>query len=140
MFDDPAAARDHLETAGYPLVVKADGLAAGKGVILADDAGQAIEAVRSMLESGKFGAAGRRVLLEEMLYGRPQLSVLTVEGRVGEIVHDDVGIDTVALDEPLSLGSIYTELGRCYNPIVHQAVAAGQPDFPAPAAGTNDFP
>jgi phosphoribosylamine--glycine ligase len=70
-FDDFEAARDYLRSAAdYPLVVKADGLAAGKGVILADDAATAIRAAETMLVESKFGAAGSRVLIEERLTGR----------------------------------------------------------------------
>jgi phosphoribosylamine--glycine ligase len=72
VFDDAGAARDHLRSAEavYPLVVKADGLAAGKGVILCDGADEALAAATGMLEEGTFGAAGRRIVIEEMLRGR----------------------------------------------------------------------
>jgi phosphoribosylamine--glycine ligase len=72
VFDDLQNAVEYLRSgrARYPLVVKADGLAAGKGVILADDEATAIEAAKSMLEDGLFGAAGARILVEDRLYGR----------------------------------------------------------------------
>lgn len=70
VFDDAALARKHLERASYPLVVKADGLAAGKGVILADDASAAIAAANGMLSGREFGDAGRRIVVEERLLGR----------------------------------------------------------------------
>jgi phosphoribosylamine--glycine ligase len=72
VFDDVAPAREFLRSsdAEYPLVVKADGLAAGKGVILCDDAGQAVEAAAGMLEGRSFGEAGSRIVVEEMLHGR----------------------------------------------------------------------
>ncbi|MCP3982526.1 MAG: phosphoribosylamine--glycine ligase [bacterium] len=72
VFDDADEARAWLESdeARYPLVVKADGLAAGKGVILADDRTTAVEAALSMLRDGAFGAAGSRIVIEEMLVGR----------------------------------------------------------------------
>jgi len=70
VFDDAAAARRHLETASYPLVVKADGLAAGKGVIIAPDRDTAIATSEGMLSGGSFGDAGRRVVVEERLVGR----------------------------------------------------------------------
>ncbi len=67
--------------ASYPVVMKADGLAAGKGVVLPDDVQSALAAGREMMETGKFGDAGRRVLVEELLRGR-ELSVLVVtDGR-----------------------------------------------------------
>ncbi len=58
-----------LEGADYPRVVKADGLAAGKGVVIASSPGEAIEAARSMLVDGRFGDAGRRILIEEFIQG-----------------------------------------------------------------------
>jgi phosphoribosylamine--glycine ligase len=67
VFDDVAPARDYLN---YPLVVKADGLAAGKGVILCDDAELAVEAATGMLAGRSFGEAGLRIVVEEMLQGR----------------------------------------------------------------------
>lgn len=60
----------------YPLVVKADGLALGKGVLICEDEAAAEAAVRGMLVEGKFGASGRRVVVEEFLTG-PEVSVLS---------------------------------------------------------------
>lgn len=62
---------------GYPLVIKADGLAAGKGVILAVDEGEAKEAVESLMIAQTLGSAGRRLVLEECLSGR-ELSYLVL--------------------------------------------------------------
>jgi phosphoribosylamine--glycine ligase len=72
IFDDPDKAADYLAGSGvsYPLVVKADGLAAGKGVVIASDAGTATATAREMLSGHAFGGAGRRIVVEEMLYGR----------------------------------------------------------------------
>lgn len=70
-FDALAPALAHCRAAtAFPLVVKADGLAAGKGVIIAGDLAAAEAAVRSMLEDAQFGAAGQRVVIEECLQGR----------------------------------------------------------------------
>jgi phosphoribosylamine--glycine ligase len=71
-FDDLAAALRYLDgqDAVYPLVVKADGLAAGKGVVIAEDAAAAKAAARAMLSGDAFGEAGRRIVVEEMLRGR----------------------------------------------------------------------
>ena len=80
VFDDIAAARSYLETADYPLVVKADGLAAGKGVILADDRATAIEAAEGMLSGEAFGDAGRRIVIEEMLLGREASFFVLTDG------------------------------------------------------------
>jgi phosphoribosylamine--glycine ligase len=70
------------ERFGWPLVIKADGLAAGKGVVLADEMRDAVPAVDEMLSGARFGDAGRRIVIEECLKG-PEVSffVLT-DGRV----------------------------------------------------------
>jgi phosphoribosylamine--glycine ligase len=83
VFDDYEAARRYLEKhyAGRPVVVKADGLASGKGVTVAPDCSTAGEALRSMMIKKVFGEAGERVLIEDCLYGE-ELSVLAVtDGR-----------------------------------------------------------
>ncbi|MDW8399904.1 MAG: phosphoribosylamine--glycine ligase [Acetobacteraceae bacterium] len=68
-FDDPAAARAHLACVGAPVVVKADGLAAGKGVVVATTLAEAEEALADAMERGLHGEAGRRVVIEECLAG-----------------------------------------------------------------------
>jgi phosphoribosylamine--glycine ligase len=73
--DDVAAARRQLDVYGLPVVVKADGLAAGKGVTVAGTRLEAEAAIDACLVAGTFGAAGRRVLIEECLVGQ-ELSVL----------------------------------------------------------------
>lgn len=82
IFDEPQEASRYLlspDTA-YPLVVKADGLAAGKGVVIADDAESAVAAAHSMLSGQAFGAAGRRVVVEEMLRGRETSFFVLTDG------------------------------------------------------------
>ncbi len=69
VFDDPSAARAYVQRAGRPLVVKADGLAAGKGVVVASTTGEALDAVERMMVQGAFGEAGRTVVIEEVLPG-----------------------------------------------------------------------
>ncbi|MEM6958863.1 MAG: phosphoribosylamine--glycine ligase [Myxococcota bacterium] len=69
-FTDAAEARTYIHACGRPMVVKADGLAAGKGVVVAASADEAAEAVDQMLEGRAFGDAGARVLVEERLEGR----------------------------------------------------------------------
>lgn len=76
-FSDEKAAESYID--GLPdgnIVVKADGLALGKGVIIAENREQAKEAVRAMMLDGKFGASGRKVVIEEFLTG-PEVSVLS---------------------------------------------------------------
>ena len=68
-FTDIAKAEAYIRTQGAPIVVKADGLAAGKGVIVAETVAQAIEAVRDMLSGNRFGAAGASVVIEEFMAG-----------------------------------------------------------------------
>ena len=75
VFEDVDAALKYLENAPIPTVIKADGLALGKGVIIAQTYEEAIEAVRSMMEDKKFGESGSRVVIEEFLEG-PEVSVL----------------------------------------------------------------
>ena len=74
-FTDMDAALAYVEQQGAPIVVKADGLALGKGVIVAQTVDEAKEAVRSMMDGGKFGAAGTKVVIEECMTG-PEVTVL----------------------------------------------------------------
>jgi phosphoribosylamine--glycine ligase len=69
VFDDPEAAERHVRAAGRPLVVKADGLAAGKGVVVAETVDEACAAIDRIARQREFGAAGATVLLEERLPG-----------------------------------------------------------------------
>ena len=76
-FEDEAAAIAYLKAQNsYPAVIKADGLALGKGVIIAANEQEAVEAVHEMMSEGKFGDSGRRVVIEEFLTG-PEVSVLS---------------------------------------------------------------
>lgn len=75
-FDDCASALKYVETAPLPLVVKADGPALGKGVVVAESAREAREAIISAMDGGKFGESGKRIVIEEFLSG-PEASVLT---------------------------------------------------------------
>ena len=76
VFEDMDAALAYLETAPVPTVIKADGLALGKGVIIAETREEARAAVRSMMEDKIFGASGARIVIEEFLAG-PEVSVLS---------------------------------------------------------------
>jgi len=69
-FSDPDKARDYVRSVGYPVVVKADGLAAGKGSLVCESVREAEEAVHSIMEERIFGDAGERVDIERRLYGR----------------------------------------------------------------------
>jgi phosphoribosylamine--glycine ligase len=70
VFDDIEQARSHVRRLGGPMVIKADGLAAGKGVTVCDGPEAALAAVDDAMERGIFGAAGRRVVIEERLSGQ----------------------------------------------------------------------
>ena len=82
VFSDMAAALAYLDTAPIPTVIKADGLALGKGVIIAQTREEAKAAVRDMMENHVFGKSGDHVVIEEFLTG-PEVSVLTfTDGKV----------------------------------------------------------
>lgn len=76
IFDDMEKALAYVDTCDIPVVVKADGLALGKGVIIAETREEAKEAVRSMMEDKVFGDSGNQVVVEEFLTG-PEVSVLS---------------------------------------------------------------
>ncbi len=75
IFEDPEEAREYLRASEYPIVIKADGLALGKGVYIALSRGEAMEAVHAIMEEKIFGTSGNRVVIEECLTG-PEVSVL----------------------------------------------------------------
>ena len=75
-FDDMEKALEYLETAPLPAVIKADGLALGKGVVIAQTREEAKEAVLSMMRDKKFGSSGEHIVIEEFLTG-PEVSVLS---------------------------------------------------------------
>ncbi len=121
-FDDAAAALCYLETAEMPIVVKADGLALGKGVIIAQTREEARQAVISMMEESMFGQSGSRVVIEEFLTG-PEVSVLsftdgeTVVPMVSSMDHKRARDN----DEGLNTGGMGTVAP---NPYYTEAIAA----------------
>ena len=76
VFEDAEDALYYLETAPIPTVIKADGLALGKGVIIAETRGDAKDAVKAMMQDLKFGKSGARIVIEEYLEG-PEVTVLS---------------------------------------------------------------
>lgn len=74
-FDDMAEALAYVKTAACPIVVKADGLALGKGVLICQSSDEAVAAVTDMMQGGKFGQSGHQIVVEECLAG-PEVSVL----------------------------------------------------------------
>ena len=76
VFDNPARALAYLKTASFPIVIKADGLALGKGVLIPQTLAEAEAAVKSIMEDRAFGDSGKEIVVEEFLTG-PEVSVLT---------------------------------------------------------------
>jgi phosphoribosylamine--glycine ligase len=75
IFTNSDTAREHLRNCAYPAVIKADGLALGKGVIIAESREEAMEAIKAIMDEKVFGESGNRVVVEEFLTG-PEVSVL----------------------------------------------------------------
>ena len=85
-FDNAEDALAYLETSAYPVVLKADGLALGKGVLICNTKEEAIEGVKSIMLDKKFGTAGNRMVIEEFMTGR-EVSVLSfVDGKTIKIM------------------------------------------------------
>ncbi|MCX8115194.1 MAG: phosphoribosylamine--glycine ligase, partial [Burkholderiaceae bacterium] len=80
-FTDAAAARAYVEARGAPIVVKADGLAAGKGVVVASSVAEAHAAIDSMLVANRMGSAGARVVIEDFLEGEEASFIVMSDGR-----------------------------------------------------------
>lgn len=81
VFDDVQLALDYLSMQNMPIVIKADGLAAGKGVVVAQTLDDATNAVRDMLSDNKFGVAGARVVIEAFLQGEEASFICMVDGK-----------------------------------------------------------
>ena len=122
IFTDASAALNYLETAPIPTVIKADGLALGKGVIIAMTRDEAKDAIRSMMEDKVFGESGSQVVIEEFLEG-PEVSVLsftdgkTVVPMVSSMDHKRAHDN----DEGLNTGGMGTVAP---NPYYTEAIAA----------------
>ena len=117
-FDDPEKALAYLETASFPIVLKADGLALGKGVLICNTPEEAAEGVRTIMEDKKFGDAGNRMVIEEFMTGR-EVSVLSfVDGKTIRIMSsaqdhkragdNDTGLNTGGMGA-FSPSPFYTE-------------------------------
>jgi phosphoribosylamine--glycine ligase len=103
VFDDMAAALEYLESAPVPTVIKADGLALGKGVIIAQTRDEARAAVKSMMQDKQFGSSGDHIVIEEFLSG-PEVSVLAftdgvcVKPMISSMDHKRVGDNDTGLN------------------------------------------
>ena len=135
IFTDLEAALRYLETAPIPTVVKADGLALGKGVIIAQTREEAVEAVTDMMANAKFGKSGSTVVIEEFLTG-PEVSVLaftdgkTVKPMVSSMDHkragdNDTGLNTGGMGT-VAPNPYYTDTiaERCMKEIFLPTIAA----------------
>jgi len=80
-FTEIQSAKDYVKKVGAPIVIKADGLAAGKGVIIAQNEKEAFIAIEDMLAGNKFGDAGHRVVVEEFLQGEEASFIVMVDGK-----------------------------------------------------------
>ncbi len=122
VFDDMEAALEYLDAAPIPTVIKADGLALGKGVIIAMTRDEAKDAVRSMMEDKVFGASGDHIVIEEFLTG-PEVSVLsftdgeTIIPMISSMDHKRAGDN----DTGLNTGGMGTVAP---NPYYTEAIAA----------------
>ena len=134
-FDDMEDALAYLEDAPIPTVIKADGLALGKGVIIAQSSGEAKQAVISMMQDKQFGKSGERIVIEEFLEG-PEVSVLsftdgkTVVPMISSMDHKRIGDGDTGLNTG-GMGTIapnpyYTEevAKRCMEEIFLPTIAA----------------
>ena len=134
-FDDLDAALAYLESAPMPTVIKADGLALGKGVIIAQNLVEARAAVTDMMQNGRFGKSGEHVVIEEVLEG-PEVSVLaftdgkTVKPMVSSMDHkragdNDTGLNTGGMGtvapNPYYTGAVAE---RCMEEIFLPTIAA----------------
>ena len=134
-FTEKDAALAYLDTVSAPIVVKADGLALGKGVIIAETIEEAKEAVRSMMEDKVFGSSGDKIVIEEFLTG-PEVSVLsftdgkTVVPMVSSMDHkragdNDTGLNTGGMGT-IAPNPYYTEeiAQQCMEEIFLPTIAA----------------
>lgn len=141
-FSDLQAALDYVKSQPAPLVVKADGLALGKGVLICETTQQALDAVTDMMANAKFGASGSTVVIEEFLEG-PEVSVLsftdgkTVKPMVSSMDHkramdNDQGLNTGGMGT-IAPNPYYTEaiakqcMDEIFLPTIRAMEAEGRP-------------
>ena len=135
VFTEQAAAEDYVRRVGAPVVVKADGLALGKGVTVAQTVDEALQALRAIMEDKVFGASGSRVVIEECLTG-PEVSVLaftdgkTVVPMISSMDHkraldEDCGPNTGGMGT-IAPNPFYTPeiAARCRREIFEPTIAA----------------
>ncbi|MFA6986247.1 MAG: phosphoribosylamine--glycine ligase, partial [Arenimonas sp.] len=142
VFDDVTRAIDHVRAVGAPIVIKADGLAAGKGVIVAMTLDEAEAAIRDMLSGNVFGAAGSRVVIEEFLDGEEASFISMVDGQTAlpmatsqdhkRVSDGDVGPNTGGMGAyspaPVVTPAVHVRVMReIVEPTVRGMIADGHP-------------
>lgn len=135
VFNNCEKAIKYLEKCKYPIVIKADGLAAGKGVIIAEDFGQASRVVKDMIENRIFGEAGKKIIIEEFLKGKEVSALVFTDGRTivpmvsaqdhKKVFDNDEGLNTGGMGA-FSPSRVYTpELAElCMQKIIRPTVEA----------------
>ena len=142
VYEDVELALDHLHDVGAPIVIKADGLAAGKGVVVAMEFAEAEAAIVDMLSGNKLGDAGSRVVIEEFLQGEEASFICMVDGKTAlpmatsqdhKRVHDgDTGPNTGGMGAyspaPVVTPEVHARVMReVINPTVQGMIADGIP-------------
>jgi len=142
VFDEPEAARAYIRQKGAPLVVKADGLAAGKGVVVAKTVDEALAAIDDMMVRKSFGAAGARVVVEEALSGEEASFLAFCDGEHYALLpsaqdhkaayEGDTGPNTGGMGAyspaPVLPQEKYAETAElCIRPILRHLAASGHP-------------
>ena len=141
-FTEIQPAKDFADTLSAPLVIKADGLAAGKGVIVAESHAEAVTAIEDMLAGNKFGDAGSRVVIEEFLQGEEASFICMIDGkhilpmatsqdhkRIGE---GDTGLNTGGMGAyspaPVVTSAVHDKvMSQIIQPVVDGMNNAGHP-------------
>lgn len=142
VFTDIDTAKQFVRTKGTPIVIKADGLAAGKGVIVAMNEIEAFDAIDDMLSSNKFGEAGSRVVIEEFLSGEEASFICMIDGDNilpmatsqdhKRIFEGDTGANTGGMGAyspaPVVTPDVHTKvIERVIRPVVDEMKANGTP-------------
>jgi phosphoribosylamine--glycine ligase len=142
VFDNPRAAIQYVKNIPYPAVIKADGLAAGKGVVIANSEDEAVTAVRQMMDERVFGPAGDKIVVEECLTGQEASIMAITDGKdialletvqdhkkiyEGEIGPNTGGMGTYSPMSSLNHAEFKKVISKVLVPIVHAMRKEGMP-------------
>jgi phosphoribosylamine--glycine ligase len=129
VFDNPKKAKDYVSSLGYDVVVKADGLAAGKGVIVCGGKQEAFDAIDAILVKQSFGSAGKKIIIEQRIDGVEASYIALCDGKIAtpmatsqdhkRIFDDDKGPNTGGMGAYSPTGVINDELAK---KIQHQII------------------